>query len=292
MACGGTFGEIHTADQLAHGQVLVQLIVGERADLLRGGAIEEILTRGGCLGIGAVDVVGEVDLQWDVSQLRWQDFTNRLLGKRLAAFAKQISRVGIEPGAFVGQFPVDFAPEKLLPSLPEGPLSRVVALWPAGDIDQQRPFGELLILVEVLQRVAGKQVLFAGTKQVFQGLVDRPHGAMEIDRAKQLAPGLPKSHQGIHAPVVDRQSPFAKKCVAKQSLEIEGPCAVARHVGIAQHEIHVVDGVEPAEQTPQHDQPAGLVGGIIIDWPGDQPGNLVGIDSLAVRQTAVGAGTN
>ena len=46
--------------------------------------------------------------------------------------------------------------------------------------------------------------------------------------------------------------------VVQQPVEVERPGAVARHVGVAEHEIHVVDGVQPAEQAPQKPQPLRL----------------------------------
>ena len=42
----------------------------------------------------------------------------------------------------------------------------------------------------------------------------------------------------------------------QQPLEIERPGVVARHVGVAEHEIHVVDRVDAAEQAAQSTQPA------------------------------------
>ena len=84
--------------------------------------------------------------------------------------------------------PGDPPRQKLLPARPKSPLARIVAVGPAGHVDQQRPFGEAAVFVQMLERIAGKQKSLAVGEQVGQRQVDRPHRAMKIDRAKQFGP--------------------------------------------------------------------------------------------------------
>ena len=83
---------------------------------------------------------------------------------------------------------------------------------------------------------------------------------MEIDRPKQLGPNRDEPHQGRQAAFVDRQPFVGEQAVVQQPIEVEGLGAVARHVGVAEHEIHVVDRVQAAEQAPQKPQPLRPVG--------------------------------
>ena len=76
---------------------------------------------------------------------------------------------------------------------------------PPRHVDQQRPLGELLVLRQVLQRIAGKQQLLAVAKQVLQRQVDRPHGAVEIDGAEQLALVCMNRISAFEPAVMDRQ---------------------------------------------------------------------------------------
>ena len=140
----------------------------------------------------------------------------------------------------------------------------------------------------MFQRIAGKQQVPAVGKQVGQGQVDRPHRAMEVDRPKQLGPHRDEPHQRRQAAVVDRQPLAAEEAVVQQPVEIERPRAVARHVGVAEHEVHVVDRVDAAEQAAQQPQPARLLLVIALARPGDQQGDLLRIERLAVRQPLVG----
>ena len=76
---------------------------------------------------------------------------------------------------------------------------------PLGHPHQQRPLGEPLVLVEVFQRVAGEEVPLALGEKLLQAQVDRPHRAVEIDRAEQVRPDGEEPHQGREPPLVDRQ---------------------------------------------------------------------------------------
>ena len=64
-----------------------------------------------------------------------------------------------------------------------------------------------------------------------------------------------EADQGRKAPLVDRQPLGGEHAVVQQAVEVEGPHAVARHVGVAEHEVHVVDGVQAAEQAAEEAEP-------------------------------------
>ena len=77
-----------------------------------------------------------------------------------------------------------------------------------------------------------------------------------------------------------------KRAVVQQPVEIERPAAVARHVGVAEHEIHVVDRVQPAEKAPQKPQPLRPLGRDAFR-PGNQKHDLLGIERFAVGEPGV-----
>ena len=57
----------------------------------------------------------------------------------------------------------------------------------------------------MLERIAGKQVRLALLEQIRQRQIDRPHGAMEVDRPEQLGLDAHESDQGVDAAIVNRQ---------------------------------------------------------------------------------------
>ena len=79
-----------------------------------------------------------------------------------------------------------------------------------------------------------------------------------------------------------------KEAVVQQPGQVERPAAVARHVGVAEHEIHVVDRVQPAEEAAEEGSHCGGVEGRRWLGPRDQQHDLLGIEGLAVGQPAVG----
>ncbi len=140
----------------------------------------------------------------------------------------------------------------------------------------------------MLLRIAGEEISLAVGEQVGQRQVDRPHRAMEIDRAEQLCPHADEADQGRKAAAVDRQPALAEKAVVQEPLQIEGPRAVAGHVGVAEDEVHVVDRVEAAEQAAQELQPWRLAVSGGCRRAGNQIGNLRRIELFARRQSAEG----
>ena len=75
----------------------------------------------------------------------------------------------------------------------------------------------------------------------------------------------------------------------QQAFEVEHAGVVARHVGVAEHEIHVVDRVQAAEQTAEELQPARAQSGSLARrGTRDEIGDLRGIEFFA--RGRVGAG--
>ena len=147
---------------------------------------------------------------------------------------------------------------------------------PAGHPDQQRPLGELLVVVQVLAGVAREKQALAVEEDVLQGEVDGPDGAMEVDRAEQFGADADETDQGGEAPLVDGQPLGREDGVVQQAVQIEGPGAVARHVGVAEHEVHVVDRIQAAEKAPQEPQPARDLLVVALLGPDDERGDLLG----------------
>ena len=182
---------------------------------------------------------------------RRQRFSHGLLQQRRVA--EDAASFGVAGGEdevpLADHFPGHVAAQEPLPSGRQFALAPGRSCRPAGDIDQQRPLGEVQVRVEVVERVAGKEVLAAVGEQVLQRQVDGPDGAVEIDGAKQFGPHAHEAHQRVDSAVMDRQAAVGEEAVMQQPLEVERPRAVAGHVGVAEDEVHVVDGVDAAEQS-------------------------------------------
>ena len=121
-----------------------------------------------------------------------------------------------------------------------------------------------------------------------QGEVDGPDGAMKVDRPKQVGADADETDQGGEAPLVDGQPLGREDGVVQQAVQIEGPGAVARHVGVAEHEVHVVDRIQAAEKAPQEAQPPRDLLVVALLGPDDERGDLLGIERFAGLQAAMG----
>lgn len=86
---------------------------------------------------------------------------------------------------------------------------------------------------------------------------------------------------------MDRQTFFGKHAVMQETIEIEGLGAVAGHVGVAEHEIHVVYRVESAKKTSQKTQPFRAFVDIGLLWTGNEECDVLGIESFIGIQLAV-----
>ena len=105
----------------------------------------------------------------------------------------------------------------------------------------------------------GNRSSLAVDEQLLQAQVDCPDRPVVVDGTEQLAADGDELHQCGLAPFVDGQAALGEHAVAEQPVEVERPNAVARHVRVAKHEIHVVDGVEAAEQAAQETEPSRAV---------------------------------
>ena len=202
---------VNAADAIADRDAAEQLAVVEAADLSRGGIEEEILPGRRRAGTGTVDVPGRVDPQRQVAQLGGRfsrtaasnDFSllNTLLRSASPGAKKIVRSQAI--------FQRSRRRRNCCHRPPSSCRTGSGCLCQRATCHQQRPFGQLLVLVEVLQRIAGKQVPLAFDEQFLQPQVDRPHRAMEVDRAEQLGPHRDEPHQRRQPALVDRQ-PLAR----------------------------------------------------------------------------------
>ena len=134
----------------------------------------------------------------------------------------------------------------------------------------------------------GKRSALLSMNSSWRRQVDGPHGAVIIDRAEQVAAHGDEALQGREAALVDRQPAVGEHAVAQQPVEIEGPLAVARHVGVAEHEVHVVDRVQPAEQAAEEAEPLRAVAGRGAAGPHDEEADLLRDRAFAVGHPAIG----
>ncbi len=143
----------------------------------------------------------------------------------------------------------------------------------------------------MFERIAGQQPIHGRTKELGQGKVDGPHGAVKVEAAKQFAAGLQEMHECGQALGVERQPPGREKAVVEQPVQIEGARTVAGHGTVAQHKIHIVHGVNAAEQRAQQAQPDRHFA-VRVAGPFDQVGNLLRLQRFVRGQCAVRIGAN
>src|SRR5262245_25261181 len=99
----------------------------------------------------------------------------------------------------------------------------------------------------MLQGIARKKQVLALPKQVGQREVDCSNRTMEVDRSKQLSSDPQESDQSVQATVVDRKSRWRKEAVVQEPVKIVRLAAVARHIGVAQHEVEIINCVDSAQ---------------------------------------------
>jgi hypothetical protein len=136
----------------------------------------------------------------------------------------------------------------------------------------------------MFERIAGEQELATLPEQVLEHQVDRADGAVEVQRSEEVGADPHEADERLHPSIQNRQASIRKERVADQPVEIERPRAEARHVGIAQDEVHVVDRVDPAQQAAQVPQPARYRILLVAPRADDEPGDLSRIERLVGRQ--------
>ena len=210
--------------------------------------VEKILPFGRPPRVGPIHVPGQIDPQRQFGQLARQLPPQRPLD--VAGVVEQAAPLRLaglkDDRPLTDHLPRNITVDQPIPALAQRPLRRLVAMSPAGHVDQQRELGEVAIGVQVFQWIAGEQLLAAVGEQIPQRQVDRPHGAMKVNRPEQFRPGRHKTQQRVDAFLMHGQPRLAEKTVMQQPVQIERPRAIARHVSVAEHEVHVVDRVDAA----------------------------------------------
>ena len=103
----------------------------------------------------------------------------------------------------------------------------------------------------MLQWIAGQHVRHGLSEVFFQRQIDPAHRAMEVNCAEQVGSRFDKVNQRRQPARVNGQARRSEERVVQQPIDIERSCAVAGHVGVAKHEVHVVYGVDSAEERSQ-----------------------------------------
>jgi hypothetical protein len=117
--------------------------------------------------------------------------------------------------------------------------------------------------------------------------VDRADRAMEVNGPEQLGANRNELHQRRQPALVNRQPAIGEHAVVQQSRDVERPRAVARHVGVAEHEIHVVDRGMPLNRRAA----AAGRGGRISRQGGQSGSRFDGIELVASSSQLLGCGT-
>lgn len=286
----GGFG-IDAAGAAGQVELAEKLVVGQGADFVLRLVEEIVLPSGGPARIRPADVTRQIDPQRHVCQGGGQLPSNaQFHGLRIAEDTRGFVLACAEDDVFLADgTPGNFSLEQILPARADLAPCGVIAGVPTSDIDQQRPLSEVQILIEMIERVAGEQHLAAVGKEIGEGEIDGAHGAVKVDGAKQFATHTDEPHHGIDTAVVNGQPSVAEETVVQQAMQIERLGTVARHEGVSQDKVHVVYGIDAAEQAAEHRQPLGMPFGIGRARAGNDKGHLPGVELFARFKLAVGA---
>jgi hypothetical protein len=129
-----------------------KLVVRQGAYPLVSGIKQEILVGGGPSRMGAINMSRDINPHGLIGESSAQFLTQALfdqLGttKNTRSFCIPLLKYQIP---LARHDPGNLSMKQLIPPLPKFPLQWFVRLWPSLDVDQQRPFGELLILQKIV----------------------------------------------------------------------------------------------------------------------------------------------
>ncbi len=161
----------------------------------------------------------------------------------------------------MGHAPLEVAVEHLAPLAAEGPAVRVVRVVPVGDLLQQGPLGHVEVGLELLVQVEGKDQLHGLPEDLLQVEVDAPRGAVIVDVGVEVEPGVQEHDERLDPAAIEGEALLAEEGVVHDPLDVDRPHRDPAHVGVAQHVVHVVGGVDAGEQRLQVREPARVLGG-------------------------------
>jgi len=111
-----------------------------------------------------------------------------------------------------------------------------------------------------------------------------PRGAVVVDVGVEVEPRVQEHDERLDAAAVEREPLLAEEGVVHDALDVDGPHRDPAHVGVAQHVVHVVGGVDAREQRLEMREPARMLGGGEGVALAHQIADPLGVDALAALE--------
>lgn len=282
---------VDAEDQKADGNLPEQFIIVKFMDAAAG-IEQKILSRRREPRTGTVIMLGDVDVERDLPDLCRESFPDPPQDQlRLGKNGHPLTRCGMKiDGPLTGHLPSGLPGKNGVPFVPQLAEFGIVGPGPPLHIDEERGFREVKIIVQMIDRVPLKQMLHRLREDFFDGDIQRPDGPMEVDHPEQIRTSLDEVNQGGEPTQVHGEPLFREEAVVNQSGDIKGLRIEPCHVGVTQDEVHIVNGIDAAEERSQLLEPARVSRFRGLRSP-DQPRNLAGVElfqrlQLSVRITA------
>ena len=206
----------------------------------------------------------------------------------LGAHARPAGDLRVVEDLLVDHAPPDPAVEHLPPLPPERAPLRVVRVVPAADLLEQRPLREMEVGVEVLPEVPREDDAHRRAEDLLEVEVDGARRPVVVDvRVHVEARGQEHDERLGPAPV-ERQALRREEAVVDDPVEVR-PHRDAAHVGVPEHVVEVVRGVDPGEHGLQEREPARIARRRLRVGLPHEVADPLGLDRLAGGEHAVGA---
>src|SRR5262249_32649063 len=109
----------------------------------------------------------------------------------------------------------------------------------------------MTVSVQMFKRMAREESLHGWAKKVGKRQIDGPGRAVEVKSAKEFVARFHKPFERGQPFSRERQTLGSEETVMQQAIEVERLGTMSGHIAVAEHKIHVVDRVDPAEERSQ-----------------------------------------
>ncbi len=286
---------VDAENEEAHRELSEEFVVMEFDGSAVGWVVEVVLTSDRKLSTGTVVVLAGIAFEGDVADLFREILTDLLfdeisLGEDRHPFCS--GRVEVQH-ALTRHMPREFTVENPGPFASEFLNFGVGTARKTADVDDEGRLGEEEVVVEEFERVTREEVLHRFFEDFFDGDVEGANRAVEIDRPEEVGAGFDEVDECRQAAGMHCQALRREEAVVEHSPEVEGFGVVARHVGVAQDEVHVVDGIDAGKHGAEFTQPVGMsVVLVVVLRAFDEPGDLTWVEDFQLSENATGVASD
>ena len=229
----------------------------------------------------------EVDLELEPPERR-RERRPHLGRDRLRAHARPAGDLRVVEDLLVDHPPPDAAIEHLPPLPAEGLPLGVLRGVPAADLLEQAPLREVEVRMEVLPEIPREDDAHRGAEDLLQVQVDGARRPVVVDVRVHVEPRGQEHDERLGPAPVERQALRREEAVVDDAVEIR-PHRHAAHVGVPEHVVEVVRGVDAGQHGLQEREPARISRGGLGVGLAHQVADPLGLDRLAGLERAVGA---